>query len=141
MLRLARQDRSEVGAGMSIPRGSVVSISPYLTHHDPDIWDRAQEWYPERWLQEEGSLKHLNDGQIRYMPFGAGNHKCPGEKMAIMIASQVIAAVVQGTSIDWGGSGRDQDSMDLDFSKMGSPWLKEDVQIRFAHRADEYTER
>ena len=130
MLRRVRREKSD--AGLSIPKGSIVSISPYLTHHDPETWDRPDEWYPERWINDEYLLRRLNDQQIRYMPFGAGSHKCPGEKMAILIASRVIATIVRKTEINWGQAGSEQVTIDLDFSKIGSPWLKGDAMVKFS---------
>lgn len=115
-----------------LPKGSVVSISPYLTHHDPGTWLLADTWYPERWQQEPDLDKKVNSGgELCYMPFGAGTHRCPGEKMAIRVTSVAVATIMQNAKIDWGKGGREQNTTRLDFSKVGSPWLKGDVRLKF----------
>lgn len=120
------------GTEITIPEGSIVSISPYLTHHDPATWERPDEYLPERWLQDTNLAKKLNDGgQLRYIPFGAGSHRCPGEKMAILISKTVVSSIVSNCEISWGEGSSEGTLGGLDFSKVGSPWLKGDVQVRF----------
>ncbi|CAO1600418.1 hypothetical protein XANCAGTX0491_004108 [Xanthoria calcicola] len=102
MLRLARQAISLPNTNVTVPQGSV--------------------WTPERWLEEPDLPKRLNSGgQLAYMPFGAGVHRCPGEKLAGIIASTVVGTVAQEYDITW-GEGK-ADLTNLDFSKTGSPWL------------------
>lgn len=120
------------GTEITIPEGTIVSISPYLTHHDPAAWERPDEYLPERWLADANLAKKMNDsGQLRYIPFGAGSHRCPGEKMAILISKTVVSSIVSNCGISWGEGSSEQTLGGLDFSKVGSPWLKGDVQVRF----------
>ncbi|KAH8435086.1 uncharacterized protein LDX57_012715 [Aspergillus melleus] len=132
-VRWARQPKTlrNVPDAITIPAGTVVSISPYLTHHDPEVWSNPSIYYPERWVEQPDLVKKLNDGtQLRYIPFGGGSHRCPGEKMATMISKLVVSTVVQHCELDFGGEGKSQDTTTLDFSKVGSPWLKGDVHVR-----------
>jgi sterol 14-demethylase len=108
----------------------VVSISPYLTHHDPEVWAHADTYRPERWIEQPDLAQKMNDGtQLRYIPFGGGRHRCPGEKMATLLSKTVVSAIVQQCDLRWGAGGELQDTAALDFSKVGSPWLKGDVQV------------
>lgn len=139
MLRLARRavDIPVVSDEKKsrIPQGSVVSISPYLTHRDPNIYSRPDQWHPERWLQDPDLPKRLNsDGKLAYVPFGAGVHRCPGEKLAGIIATTVIGILVQDYNLSWGKAGEEQELGRLDFSKVGSPWLKGDALIKITER-------
>ena len=135
MLRLARQSTNYPATGTHIPQGSVVSISPYLTHRDPDIWSHVDEWYPERWLENPDLAKQVNsDGKLAYMPFGAGSHRCPGEKLAGMIAATVVGTLFQSYDVTFGKGGEKQNLSELDFSKIGSPWLKGDASVRVQKR-------
>lgn len=116
----------------TIPKGSIVSISPYLTHHNPSTWVLPDVWYPERWQQDPDLDKKVNsDNELCYMPFGAGTHRCPGEKMAIRAARVAVAAIIQNADISWGRGGSSQNTTRLDFSKVGSPWMKGDVRLKF----------
>lgn len=121
----------------TIPKGSIVSISPYLTHHDPSTWLLADTWYPERWQNDPDLDKKVNSGnELCYMPFGAGTHRCPGEKMAIRVTSVAVATIIQHAKIDWGRGGSSQNTTGLDFSKVGSPWMKGDVWLSFTKMAE-----
>lgn len=134
MLRLSRQSINLPASNMGIPQGSVVSISPYLTHHDPAVYQKADQWRPERWLEEPDLAKRVNSmGQLGYMPFGAGVHRCPGEKLAGIIAAAVIGTLVEQYDITWGKRG-EVETTDLDFSKIGSPWLKGDASVAIRKR-------
>ena len=35
--------------GYSVPRGQDVMISVYNIHHSPAVWDRPDDFLPERW--------------------------------------------------------------------------------------------
>ena len=134
MLRLSRQTIDLPAANMTIPHGSVVSISSYLTHHDPAVYSNADQWRPERWLEEPDLAKRVNsEGRLAYMPFGAGVHRCPGEKLAGLIAATVVGTLVQKYDISWGKKG-EAEMTDLDFSKIGSPWLKGDASVAIRKR-------
>ena len=134
MLRLARQTIDVPTTDITIPHASVVSISPYLTHHDPDIYPNPDQWQPERWLEEPDLAKRVNSmGRLGYMPFGAGVHRCPGEKLAGIIAATVVGILAQDYDVTWGPKG-EQETTNLDFSKIGSPWLKEDVSVTIKKR-------
>lgn len=113
----------------------MVSISPYLTHRDPDVYHHADEWYPERWLQDPDLPKRLNSaGQLTYVPFGAGVHRCPGEKLAGIIATTILGILVQDYDLGWGKPREEQELTNLDFTKIGSPWLKGDALVTIKKR-------
>lgn len=132
-LRLARQSVEVPKTDIIVPQGSIVSVSPYLTHHDPEIYPNAEQWYPERWLEEPELAKRLNRaGQLAYVPFGAGAHRCPGEKLAGIIASMVVGTLAGDFDITWGT--KEGDTTSLDFSKIGSPWLKSDASVKITSR-------
>ncbi|KAL8908890.1 MAG: hypothetical protein Q9171_005262 [Xanthocarpia ochracea] len=133
MFRHARQSTVLPGTDITVPKGSVVSISGYLTHRDPNIYPDADEWTPERWVKEPDLAKRLNSGdQLAYIPFGAGAHRCPGEKMAGLIGSAVIGTLVQ--HYDVALIDKKADLTKLDFSKVGSPWLKGDTSVSIKRR-------
>ncbi|KAL8997006.1 MAG: hypothetical protein Q9188_006430 [Gyalolechia gomerana] len=133
MFRHARQSTGIAGTKITVPKGSVVSISGYLTHRDPNIYPDADEWTPERWVKEPDLARRLNSGdQLAYIPFGAGTHRCPGEKMAGLIGSAVIGTFAQDYDVEWGEMKADLTK--LDFSKVGSPWLKGDTSVSIKRR-------
>ncbi|KAL8800503.1 MAG: hypothetical protein Q9182_005139 [Xanthomendoza sp. 2 TL-2023] len=136
MFRHARQPTLCPGTETPIPTGAVISISSYLTHRDPSIYPDPDAWIPERWLQEPDLAKRLNAGdRLAFIPFGAGAHRCPGEKMAGLIGAAVVGSLVQEYDVAWGTKSKQADLTRLDFSKVGSPWLKGDAAVAIQSRA------
>lgn len=129
MLRLAEKE-STLPNGMVVPKGSVVSISPYLTHHDPDLYQRPDEWSPDRFLDDPDLPKRVNaDGKIGFLPFGYGSHRCPGEKFAWVMMAIVLGRLLRDYEVRWPTGKEAQDTSTLDLNKIGAPWAKEGVFI------------
>lgn len=82
-------DEDEI-AGLHIPAGSPVIISPYAMHHNERYWFGAQQFNPERWLPEWGRKRH----KWQYIPFGAGPRLCIGSRFAEMEAAIVLATLL-----------------------------------------------
>uniref|UniRef100_A0A0D9X4S9 Cytochrome P450 n=1 Tax=Leersia perrieri TaxID=77586 RepID=A0A0D9X4S9_9ORYZ len=80
----ATEDGIEVG-GYSIPKGSTVLFNVSAIMRDPEIWDKPDEFMPERFLQK-GELDHYRWGlkgkEFEYTPFGTGTRLCPGLPLA-----------------------------------------------------------
>ncbi len=76
----------DLGEG-TIPRGSTVVLSPYVTHrlYFPD----GEAFLPERFLEERG----LPSG--RYFPFGLGKRLCLGRDFALLEGSIALRAFFQ----------------------------------------------
>jgi len=51
----------------TIPKDQIVLISRYLIHHDPDQWDRPDEYWPDRFLLGK---KGKRIGSYNFIPFG-----------------------------------------------------------------------
>jgi cytochrome P450 len=65
--------------GYSIPKGSLVLASPYITHRDARFWNEPDRFDPERWFTM--SVKEAGQRFI-YFPFGGGVRRCIGESFA-----------------------------------------------------------
>jgi len=89
-------DGADELGGFSIPAGSRVLVSPYVTQHDPALWDDPEGFDPERFSPE------AQDGRPRYayFPFGGGPHLCIGAGFAIMEATIVLATVARRLRLD-----------------------------------------
>jgi len=90
----------EIG-GFAIPAGSRVLVSPYVTHHDPRLWDDPEGFDPERFAPERFAPE-AQEGRPRYayFPFGGGPHLCIGAGFAIMEATIVLATVARRLRLD-----------------------------------------
>ncbi|MEU3064665.1 cytochrome P450 [Streptomyces subrutilus] len=75
--------------GVAIPAGAEVAYSPYALHRDPALFRDPTVFDPDRWL--EGAKDRPRDH--RYVPFGAGQHKCIGDTFAVAEILTALATV------------------------------------------------
>ena len=61
--------------GYIIPAGTVVSISPYTLHRNPNIFPQPLEFRPERWLGELGDVAEMKKW---FWAFSSGGRMCVG---------------------------------------------------------------
>ncbi len=87
--RRAVQD-VEIG-GWVVPKGSVVRLMTYITHHDPRWFLEPERFDPDRFLPERAA----NLPQCAYVPFGAGPRVCIGQTFAMMEMTLVATQLLQ----------------------------------------------
>ncbi len=87
--RDARQ-ADEIG-GFRIPAGSIMVISPYLTHRHSEFWPDPDIFDPDRFSPEQVAKRH----RFAWFPFLGGPHQCIGQGLAMMEATFAIAMIVQ----------------------------------------------
>jgi cytochrome P450 len=85
----------DVVDGFAIPAGSIVIISPYVTHRLPSLWEDPEGFDPERFATEDP-----NRPRYAYYPFGGGPHLCIGNNFAMLEAQLVLATVAQHYRLD-----------------------------------------
>jgi cytochrome P450 len=87
--RLAVND-CEIGR-YRVPKGSLVVVSQYITHHNSDYFVEPEKFLPDRWTKEfKESLP-----QFAYFPFGGGARRCIGENFAWMEGILLLASIGQ----------------------------------------------
>jgi cytochrome P450 len=87
---IGRQVESEYEVGgYTLPVGSGVLMSQWVTHHDPRYYPDPYRFDPDRW-RPEGKAKRP---KFAYFPFGAGPRQCIGENFAWMEGELVLAAL------------------------------------------------
>jgi cytochrome P450 len=77
--------------GYLVPADATVSISPYVTHRDPTIWENPEGFDPERFSPERSAGRP----HYAYFPFGGGPRQCIGKGFALMEATLVLALLTQ----------------------------------------------
>jgi cytochrome P450 len=78
-------------AGVHMPAGSLVLVSPYVTQRDPRYFKEPLRFDPERWTPEATSARPT----FSYFPFSAGPRSCLGEHLAMLTMQLVVATVAQ----------------------------------------------
>jgi cytochrome P450 len=61
--------------GFQIPAGTVVSMSPYTLHRNPDVFPDPLVFNPERWL---GDPKEVAEMKKCFWAFSSGGRMCIG---------------------------------------------------------------
>ncbi|KND87435.1 Eburicol 14-alpha-demethylase [Tolypocladium ophioglossoides CBS 100239] len=85
--------------------GRVLVASPIVTHLSDEYFPHAQVWDPHRWVDkldpEEGDLVDYGYGVVSrgtrspYLPFGAGRHRCIGERFAYVNLLTIISTLIR----------------------------------------------
>jgi cytochrome P450 len=86
-----RAIEADAVCGYRIPADATVSISPYVTHRDPTLWENPEGFDPERFTPERSARRP----HYAYFPFGGGPRQCIGKGFALMEATLVLALLTQ----------------------------------------------
>uniref|UniRef100_A0A7N0UAL6 Cinnamate 4-hydroxylase n=1 Tax=Kalanchoe fedtschenkoi TaxID=63787 RepID=A0A7N0UAL6_KALFE len=82
----------------TIPMESKVVVNAWWLANNPAWWKDADEFRPERFLEEEvGTEAAVAGGKVdfRYLPFGMGRRSCPGIILAMPILGLTVAKLVK----------------------------------------------
>jgi cytochrome P450 len=77
--------------GYVVPAGSVVLLSPWVTHRDSRFFEEPLRFDPERWTTQAEAARP----PFSYFPFGGGVRRCIGEPFALMEARLLLAAIAR----------------------------------------------
>ncbi|XP_074585586.1 cytochrome P450 736A117-like [Curcuma longa] len=104
--------------GYHVPKGTRVFVNVWAIARDPTLWDKAEEFQPERFLgvgdsgDDAGALD-FKGSDFRYLPFGAGRRGCPGIGFATVALEVVLASLLY--YFDWEmPDGMSSEEMDMD---------------------------
>lgn len=89
--REAAEDYTLGNTGITIPKGTLVTFSPYSLHHNPNHFENPFDFKPERFISENNELINSPYG---YIPFGDGPRACLGIKFAMNEMRICIAKLV-----------------------------------------------
>jgi cytochrome P450 len=83
----------EIG-GYHVPRGTLLIVSPFVTHRLERYWPRARAFEPDRW-QGRAASPVTPAARDHYLPFGSGARGCLASHLAVPILKTVVANVVR----------------------------------------------
>ncbi|WP_152565234.1 cytochrome P450 [Caballeronia glathei] len=75
---------------LSVTRGTLVIISPWVLHHHRDYWRDPEAFDPARFLPGAPAVP-----RFAYLPFGTGPRVCVGAQFALAETSLVLARFIQ----------------------------------------------
>ncbi|KAL3640877.1 hypothetical protein CASFOL_015845 [Castilleja foliolosa] len=79
-----------------IPKGSMVLVNAWAIARDPNYWDDATSFKPERFL--DSKIGYLGT-HFEYLPFGTGLRMCPGSNVALKNIQMVVGSLLY--HFDW----------------------------------------
>jgi cytochrome P450 len=82
----------------TVPAGSLVAVSQYVTHRLPHLWPDPDAFRPERWDREQPG--HRMPTPFEYFPYGYGTRRCIGSGLAALVVPAVLSRLVQSTSLE-----------------------------------------
>ncbi len=85
--RMAEVD-AEFG-GYDVPAGTMILLSPWVTHRHPEHWEEPERFDPERFLPERSGRRH----RYAWFPFGGGPHVCVGRDFALLEAHLALSVL------------------------------------------------
>lgn len=80
----------------AVPEGSPVAVSPWLTHRHRELWDRPDEFDPDR-FDKSGEMQTCS-----FIPFGQGPRICIGAAFAMQEAMLILASLVRNFRFETG---------------------------------------
>ena len=75
----------------TIRSGSLITISPYLTHRNPRLWKDPLRFDPQRFTSDRIKARH----RFAYLPFGGGPRICIGRGFAMAEACLILATIAR----------------------------------------------
>jgi cytochrome P450 len=80
--------------GYQVPKGTIVALCPYTTHHNPRLWPEPERFDPDRFTPDRAQARPRH----AYFPFGAGQRMCIGNNFALMEGALILAMLYQRVS-------------------------------------------
>ncbi|KAG8376630.1 hypothetical protein BUALT_Bualt09G0083400 [Buddleja alternifolia] len=89
----------ELPGNYKVNPGQDIMISVYNIHHSAQVWERADEFVPER-FDLEGPIPNETNTDFRFIPFSGGPRKCVGDQFALLEAIVALAVLLQHLTFD-----------------------------------------
>ncbi|MFE3518568.1 cytochrome P450 [Streptomyces sp. NPDC059166] len=81
----------------TVPAGTELAYCQHALHRDPRLFPEPFAFTPDRWL-DETQAGAFTPGA--FLPFGAGRHKCIGDRFALTELMTALATIVRRTRFE-----------------------------------------
>ncbi len=112
--------------GYRLKAGTVAVVSFYAMHRNPELWDNALTFDPDRFLPERSQGR----SRWQYLPFGGGPRSCIGDHFAMLEATLALATIIRGARIE---SLNDDFPLDTPFTVVAAEPI--DARVHLSHKA------
>uniref|UniRef100_A0ACD5VIW6 Uncharacterized protein n=1 Tax=Avena sativa TaxID=4498 RepID=A0ACD5VIW6_AVESA len=84
--------------GYAVPKGSTVIFNVWAIMRDPRVWERPDEFVPERFMDMADKVE-FHGKDFQFIPFGSGRRICPGLPMAERVVPFILASLLH--TFEW----------------------------------------
>lgn len=89
---MVRENRCPIELrGRAIEKGSQIVLSPWHLHRHERLWQRPDEFEPDRWSTHDGKIS----ARSAYIPFSSGPRVCVGAAFAMIEGPLVLAHILR----------------------------------------------
>ncbi|XP_073830368.1 probable cytochrome P450 28c1 [Musca autumnalis] len=88
------QLKNKDGNILTLQKGDSIIIPIYALHHDSKYYPEPYKFKPERFLQENGGVKHYRDHGV-FLGFGDGPRTCLGMRFALFQSKAAITSLIR----------------------------------------------
>lgn len=82
--------------GYKIKPKTIIHINAWAISRDAEIWEKSEEFIPDRFLNRNTNFKGQN---FELIPFGFGKRGCPGMTLGVATVELVLSNLLY--SFDW----------------------------------------
>ncbi|MGE5283112.1 MAG: cytochrome P450 [Chloroflexota bacterium] len=79
--------------GYDLPAGTLIAPSVYLVHHREDVYEKPNEFIPERFLSQRAAVP-------TWIPFGGGSRRCLAASYAEQEMKRVLRVVLEEVELE-----------------------------------------
>lgn len=87
LARVAKEDYDIPNTEISLKKGTIVMISNYGIHHDPEIYPEPEKFNPDRFSKQAIENRH----SFAFVPFGEGPRVCIGIRLVFLRKHSLVA--------------------------------------------------
>ena len=90
-VRMVKKEGVRCSDGTMLPKGTIMALSPWLVHFDPNIHLSPYEFRLDRFANADGSGGY--PPTRKFLNFGGGKHQCPGRFFATLEIKIIVSAI------------------------------------------------
>ncbi|KAF7728817.1 cytochrome P450-dit2 [Apophysomyces ossiformis] len=127
--RITTQD--SIIAGQLIPANTFIFVDVLATHRDPNIWENAQQFDPDRYNVKTETLRNSSANGLVWLPFGYGPHQCLGQNFSLFEQRVILSMLLRKYEwelVNTAGNEKEMDSYGFIII------IPKEIQIRFKPR-------